>query len=196
MGIPTTYFTKPLTSNPVKNDSATMLNAGDTNSSVNNLSLIERNTPQTKYGSKLGLAVSPVASGNIGTAKTISGGRFSNLEEGNYIGKRYTSTIAGTSSSLLRSGAADVAGGKRGKTAYGGERRLHITSWDAVTGAATKGGNAGDLIPASGFDGVTGFRADHANSFSSTDLVPGELTFHTGKLANPTNVDYASKTSP
>lgn len=188
MGIPTTYWQKAITGNVVKQDSATMLHAGDSNSAVNNLSLVENQSVQLQYGAKLGLATSPASSGNIGAIKTISAGPFSNLEAGKYIAKKLTSTIAGQSNTFLRSGAADV-GLRAPVHKFYGYQRLNITSWDYVTGEATVGGAAGATVLASGTNGVTGKAADQAYG------PPGELVYRTGK-STPTQDDFKSSTNP
>lgn len=196
MGIPTTYFQKAISGNVTDNDGATILHAGDANLSVNNLSLIENNSnPNFRYGARPALATSPTSSGNIGTAKTISGGVFSNLEERNFIGMKYSSTVAGSASNILKSAGTDT-GGPRGRNAWMGYRRYGALSWNYVTGAITKGTGSGDLVNSSGISGSVGAYADQANSYSSNDLVPGELVFHTGALAQPTQVNYASKNNP
>jgi hypothetical protein len=191
MGLPS-YASKCVSGNIIKNDSATVLHTGDGNSTVNNLSLIENLTGQTRYGARTSLAVSPNSSGNLGTRKAVSGGLYSNIEKGNYIGKKYTSTINQSSNTFLRSGAADVAGGRRGKTFFYGYQRLNITSWNAVTGAATEGSAAGVTVLASGLNGVVGGTyADHANSYG----VPAELTYMT-KGTTATQDDYKASTNP
>lgn len=188
--IPSTSWQKAISGNPVKNDTGTILGVNDV-SNVNGLPIIENTTNTgSVYGSKLALAVSPASSGNIGTAKAISGGRFSNLTAGDYIIRGITTTIAGSASTILKSGASDV-GGPRGRNAWYGYRRQNITSWNYETGAATKGAGDGDLVLASGINGTTGIRADHANSY----VVPGELTYQKGaNLA--VNDDYKVSTNP
>lgn len=190
MGIPTAYFSKIISGNPVKTDTGTLLRAGNASPSlVNDLSLIENLDAQPKYGSKPALAESPNSSGNIGTAKIISGGTFVNLEEGRYVAKLINHSIAGTASTFLKSGAADT-GGRRPVHKFYGYQRLNITSWNAVTGADTVGANAGATVLASGINGVTGKAADEAYG------PPGSLTFHHGALNNSTNFNYKTSTNP
>ena len=190
MGIPTAYFSKIISGNPVKTDTGTLLRAGNASPSlVNDLSLIENLDAQPKYGSKPALAVSPNSSGNIGTAKIISGGTFVNLEEGRYVAKLINHSIAGTASTFLKSGAADT-GLRRPVHKFYGYQRLAITSFNAVTGDATFGANNGVTVLASGIDGTLGKNADHAYG------PPGELTFFHNSLNNATNFDYKTSTNP
>jgi len=84
--------------------------------------------------SRLGLATRPLGAGN---------GTYNKMTKGRYIVRQLTAGfIGGVANTTLNTaaGAFGFKGLQKVKTA----RRLHITSWNAVTGAATKGANAGD----------------------------------------------------
>lgn len=187
-------FQKAITGNSIKNNGAAVLNAGNTPADspvTKSISQISNNNNPPLYGQNLTASVSPASSGNIGLAKAISGSKFAGFYDGKYVMQRY-GFINGTANTALNSAAGDVKD-KGFKGTYG-YRRYNITSWNAVTGAATKGSAAGDLVLASGVDGTTGFNADDSVKYR-TSAVPGELVVFTGKLNMPTQLDYNSKTN-
>lgn len=183
MGLSSNYSAKAISGNEIKNDSTTLLNAGNVNPALaNNVTLSENMSARNNYGSTLVLPVSPVSSGNTGYGKAISAGTLNQNTEGNYIAIMLGTKIAGVTSNLMRNSASDV--GQRGLTPYYvGHRRLDEQSWDYVTGIVTKGNEAGVLSAASGINGQTGRAADHSNNY------PGELTFMQGGAA-PVQDDY------
>lgn len=187
-------YQKAITDNVIKNNGATVLNAGNTPADspvTKSITQVSNNTVQKNYGQVLAASVSPASSGNIGLAKAISGSKFAGFYDGKYVMQRY-GFVNGTANAALNSAAGDVNG--RGFKGFYGYRRYDNTSWNAVTGAVTKGAAAGDLVLASGIDGTTGFYADDSIKYR-TPAVPGELVVFTGKLNAPTQLDYNSKTN-
>lgn len=179
------YTQAAISGQPTKNKGGTILNAGNASASlINNLSLSTNGYRDGNIGSKIFLAVSPYSSGNLGTTKPISAGVFAQMEKGKYVGMIIGSRIAQTNNTTLQSGAADFAQNRDTRRVAPTYQRLHITSWNASTGAATFGANRGD---------TTTLSADHA-VLHSTNAIPGELTYHTGS-ANPTNDDYKARTA-
>jgi hypothetical protein len=125
------------------------------------------------------------ASANIGTQKAVSAGTFArNMVTSQYVMMRY-GFVGGAASTFLNSGAADY--GRRSINFKTNRRSYHITSWNYVTGAATKSGDTNDS-----------FNDDHAAT--PTRAIPGELTYtdhglaRTGSLAVPLRDDYKAKT--
>lgn len=180
----TTYYTTAKAGQPIKNNGGTALHAGNIGNRnlTNNLSLSTNGFKTGFYGSRVPLAVSPYSSGNVGTLKPLSAGRFAEMERGKYLILGYSNRIAQTNNSILSVPASDFSRKMTLINAFYGARRLHITSWDYVTGVATKGGNAGDLVT---------FGADHAAAV--TDAVPGELTYMYGAIL-PRQDDYKAVT--
>lgn len=177
------YYAKAISGQPIKNDSSTLLNAGNVNSVLaNNVTLAENMSNANYYGSNIVKSTSPTASGNVGIGVAISNGTVNVNGEGNYIAIMLGQKIANISSTALRNSASDV--GQRGLTNhFYGYRRLHETGWDYETGDVTKGGEAGTLVQASGISGTVGKGADDSIKY------PGEFTSMQGG-ANPTQDDY------
>lgn len=168
---------------PYKNKGGTILQAGNASTTlVNNLtignSLFRKATLTAPT-----LAVSPASSGNLGTVKPLSAGVFASMEKGKYVGMVIGTRIAQTNNTILATGASEVAR-KNLINVFYGDRRINITSWNAVTGAATKGGSTGALVT---------FNSDDAAN--PTNAIPGELQFMDGSK-NPVQKDYAAKTNP
>jgi hypothetical protein len=122
---------------------------------------------------------------NIGTQKAVTANAFARqMVAGQYVMMRY-GYIAGSATNFLNSGAADF--GRRSIHGKTNRRSYHITSWNYVTGAATKGADTNDDMG-----------SDHAAI--PTRAIPGELTYTdhgmaaTGALAVPLNDDYDAKT--
>lgn len=166
----------------VKNDGSTILNAGNVAATtVNNLP-IRSAIYKSVQGSHPVLAVSPTSSGNLGTLKIKSNGAFGKLTEGQYNVRLLGTTIGGVSTNVLKSGASDW-GVRRPIHKLESGRRLHITSWNYATGAATYGGSRGASVS---------FGTDDAAN--PTLAVPGALTFFTGKPV-PSATNYAASYS-
>lgn len=186
----TTY--NPLSGNPVRNNGGTVFNAGN----YDGVAVTAALTPQaaalvrTQYGSQV-IEAGYGASGNLGTWRPRSGDAFASPPEGFLIkGLTTGQTVLGVSDSGLS--AANPGHSKAINRWYGYER-LHITSWNHLTGAATHGAHAGTTIVASGIDGTTGQVADHAAN--PTDAIPGELVYMTNGYL-PTQDDYKARTNP
>jgi hypothetical protein len=140
---------KAISGNLTKNKGATVLGAGAVDGRVvTNAILLTTNNAgaQGQIGSRVFLAVSPASSGNTGT-KTAITGNFAKMVKGQYLIPGYSQQIAGVANTILSTPAADW---KRtnGLTLVQiiKYQRLDITSWNAVTGVATKGVNAGSTV--------------------------------------------------
>lgn len=176
---------------PRKNDGGAVLKAG-TGSSMSTYPFTNRTTLLNsvavipRYGAKLLKAVSPTSSGNIGTFLPITGGTF-NYQPGKGQGwliRGYSSSINGgtiTSSALKFGSRVDVY--TKNPLSLTTTRRYHITSWNAVTGRATKGVNAG---------AVSSFGTDHS---IGTDAVPGRLAYLQGAITVKQDT-YKPRTNP
>lgn len=79
-----------------------------------------------------------------GSYKLFSG-NFNTITAGSYIAQIIGKNTGGSSISALRITGADVAP-KRPLATATGNNRYHITSWNHLTGAPTKGANAGDTL--------------------------------------------------
>lgn len=169
-------------SGAVKNNGGTILNAGNSTATTTNNLTIRNSVYRSVMGSHPFLAVSAESSGNLGTRKINTSGVFGKLTEGQYNVRLLGTTIAGVSTSVLKSGASDW-GVRRPIHKLESARRLHITSWNYATGAATYGGSRGASVS---------FGNDNAARPSLS--VPGKLTFFTGKPV-PAATAYASKYS-
>lgn len=182
--------TKPVSGSVQKNDGATILHAGNIASSrFTNLSLATTNAGDEQYGSKVVEAVSPAESSNIGTLRPLSGGAFAQMETGEYLIRSYSTRIAQTTNNILLGGASDT-NSRRALHFAKGNYRYDISAWDYVTGAATKGGNAGDLF--------TYFDPQNNTSIAQepepTDAVPGELAYKEPKYL-PVQDNYKARTA-
>lgn len=172
--------TKVISANAIKNDAATIVLAGTqpSDSETNPLTIGVMNSGAETLN-KVKLATSTNSSGNLGTAKVISAGTFQSYTPGNYIYPVVGSTIAGQSASTLANPASNQV--VRPIAFKEGDRRINITSWNAVTGAATYGGNRGDAMS---------FGTDDAAR--PTKAVPGELVILIGG-ATPSQLNYPAR---
>jgi len=190
--------------NAYKNNGGTVRKAGNiaTDNPITKAMTLRENLTRKSINTKNALASSPTSSGNLGTVQPLSGGTFgydppSNVSSSTavtVIARRVSTTLSGAANTTLQSGASDK-GIRQAVHAYTGNRLLGITSWNAVTGAATKSTTRdGLLLQASGIDGTLGRGADDTIA-KSTFAIPGELVWiETGKT--PTQKDYAAKYSP
>lgn len=180
MGLPSAYSRKAISGNEIKNDSSTLLNAGNVNPALaNNITLAENTPDQLLYGSQVTASVSPTSSGNTGIGLAISNGTVNRNTDGNYIATMLGTKIAGVTTSVMRQHYG-IPGDKTNR--FHGYRRLGRNSWD-YQHVITKGGNAGEFVASSGIDGRTGASADDAL------LYPGEFTEHR-QGPNPTNDEF------
>lgn len=121
-----------------------------------------------------------------GSYKVFSGD-FAKMTKGRYVGRIIGTHIAGSTTSLMRTPASDFF--KFPIPVAKGSRRYNITSWDYVTGAATKGANAGDLTK---YHDIANNNDTLASEALPTRAVPGELQYMvTGNTA--TMADYSQK---
>lgn len=176
-----------LSGSTVRHNGGTVLKAGNvpSTSKTKDLSIIT-SLYKTAYSSianetnsRLGLSDRPLATGD-----------YAKMTKGRFIAKYLTGGyIAGLANTAISMMACDP----NSRTVHKNQtaRRLHITAWNAVTGAATKGGNAGDsynFIDPEVAGGTT------ASAESGTPVnewsVNGELVFMAG-AKNPTTTSYS-----
>ena len=117
-------------------------------------------------------------------------GTYNVMAEGKYIARFISGgTLAGIANNALVFTSAQKI--RRHIDGSNSTYRYDITSWDYVTGRATKGANAGAAY--SFVDPVGGGTANDS-AIIPTMAIPGEFTYLvTGQV--PTNVDYAAKYS-
>lgn len=164
---------------PKKNNSTTILNAGNvTRTDVENLTLATNAVRHTSPR----VVESP--SQNIGVTYAISGNPVQyDPPASEWVAKVLSSTVGGASNTVLQGGASDVGNVRTDKGV--GHERLDITSWDYETGAATFGAGRGVNIVQSGIDNTTGPTADNAfNQAEFTYFGPGN---------SATNVDFPTR---
>lgn len=179
--------------NATKNNGATVLKAGNIDGSnvTYDLTLARNAYTRTVFGGKAQLSSGATgSSGNLGTAQPISAGAFNKMEEGEYVATIIGDRIAQTDNTVLRSAANAPV--RHAIHRWPGYQRLHITSWDYVTGIATEGAYAGLTLLPSGVDGVTGMLTDEA--VNPTNTKPGELVYLQGGLI-PKQDDYKPRTN-
>lgn len=103
--------------------------------------------------------------------KPLSAGVYGSMEAGKYVAKILGERIAQTSNTVLQSGASAFY--RMPIKPKESERRIHITSWNAVTGAPTYGGSRGNSYDFGNID--SGTFIDQAAHPSRA--VPGELVY-------------------
>lgn len=119
--------------------------------------------------------------------KSVTAGVYGSMEAGKYVIRGNCTRIAQTSNTTLNNGG--TAFFRMPIKPIEAARRLHITAWNAVTGAATKGGSSGASYSFTAID--SGSVVDQAAH--PTRAVPGELVYMVkGSLA--TTVDYPAIT--
>lgn len=177
-----------VTSGNERKSRITVLGAGNisANSPVKDLTHNANNTDPTRVNKTIFLANGNSAN-NVGASGIYASREFNNTRKGEYVMPLVTSKIAGTTDTTMRSPGADFGQGQDPRS-YGYTRQS-ISSWDYVTGAATKTANDGVQVLASGIGGQTGKGADQA---WGTDAIPHEIVFLvTGKT--PTQADLEAR---
>lgn len=171
---------KAISGNPYRNNGATVSRGG----AITTGSPVTNAPDSTVQGYQKGNGSVVIAKASQGTGKAVSANAFSrNMVSGQYIMMRY-GYLAGSATNFMNSGAGDF--GRRAIHSLTTRETYHITSWNYVTGAATKGVNTTD-----------DFGADHAAA--PTRAVPGEFQYtdhgmaKSGSLAVPTLADYEKK---
>lgn len=151
----------------------TVLHGGNVSSSaVKNTTIASTVTNPLKPDNKTIFLANGDSASNIGASGSFASRQFNATRENQYIMPYMTTKIAGATDNVLRSPAADF--GYVGINKFGANQRYHNVSWDAATGALTKGANAGASVLPSGIDGTVGANADHA---LGTDAIPGEIVY-------------------
>lgn len=159
--------TKPISGNAEKNDGGTILNAGNiAGNRITNLAVTT-----TCYRKADDFRSISSATANIGTTKPISGGKFNDMEKGEYVILGVQDRLAQTDFTTLRNPSSRY--NTVDAQLFNQYERYNITSWNYL-GVATKGGNAGTAVVASGINNVTGRMTDHGARS------PGELQFQYG----------------
>ena len=121
-----------------------------------------------------------------GSYKLLSG-IFDALTANCYIGMVIGKDSAGRAINVLRSPGADTAY-RKAIAAAAGNYRYNITSWDYVTGIATKGGSAGASVTYTNISSGSALASEPA----PTRAIPGELTYSIGTNV-PTMADYKQR---
>lgn len=122
-----------------------------------------------------------------GSYKSFTG-NFAKMVSRQFIGTIIGSTVAGVASSVLRIPAAHFI-----RFPYNparGNRRYDITGWNYVTGAATKGGNAGVQVL---YHDIAANNDSLAFEPFPSRAVPGELTYNAGGKSGAVTADYSQK---
>lgn len=155
---------KAISGNPVRNNGSRLLHAGNVD---------RAEIGSLDYGTtSMDVVTQPNISGL--TAKAISSGDFN--VDNKLVAMGLNQSIAGVAISVIKSGSGIQQ--RQNTKSWKGYTRSDITSYDAFTGTATYGSNAGDFVLASGVDGVTGKLADEAAN--PTYAVPSRLTYRLG----------------
>jgi len=119
-----------------------------------------------------------------GVRKPYSAGTFLYQVKNKYVIRSVSDTISGVTTNIVR-----LVGSDYNRVAHSpsrGNRRYNITSWNYVTGAATKGVNAGDQV---NFHDIAANNDNLSVEVMAPNVIPGEFTYRNGS-ANPVNADY------
>lgn len=131
----------------------------------------------------------PAQTTTAGARKPYSAGTYGYQAKNKYVVRGMSDTISGVTSSIVRIPGSDYY--RNPLATFQGYRRINITSWNYVTGAATKGGNAGDLVK---FHDIGANNDNLTAEPYPTRAVPGELVYRTG-ASLPVQDDYNPKTT-
>ena len=185
-------YTTAVSAQPYRNNGGTILKGGNgANTEFDSLTELSNANSHKGYGSVPFAPTGVNSSGNIGARLAKNGGTFAlKMSEGQFIAMVMGTTINGSASNLMKIPAADYSQ-RRDVNSFVSYQRLHITSWNAVTGAATKGAQNGTSVQASGIDGTVGRNADTSYG---TDAIPAKFVYLT-KLS-PTSVNQDDRTNP
>jgi hypothetical protein len=131
------------------------------------------NPPSSKTN-RVHLDTSP-GSGNRGALQLSGGGKFDQMQPGQYVMQGAMKDLAGSGNSLLNSPQALRAGNARIPNAWHGDTLAGITGWDYVTGFptynnVTRGNEQQGFNPLTATSGVL--------EPMPTDAVPGRLVFN------------------
>lgn len=184
-------YQKAITGNTEKKNFSTMQFVGakaETNGA--NITSIQpgENTTNGAYGSVVATSVGVASSGNLGVSRVVDG-TVNKL--GEFMIRGVADTVAGASDTTLKSGSSDVGVGRYPRPIEFA-RRLDEDSWNAKTGAVTKGGAQGAQYL---YHGSTSHALSGVDEAARpTYAIPGEFTAMEGK-ALPTMKDYDAKYS-
>lgn len=173
--------TKTISANNQVNCAITLLNGG-TPANTNLVNSLE----MTEVINDLDTNTKVVQNSANGTTKAVSANTFAAYEKGKYVGY-HLDTASAISNTSFQSGSA--ASGRKALHYGKGNYRYHITGWNYLTGAATKGGNAGDKFTyfAPGDDSAL------AQEPYPTNAVPGQFVYTDGS-PTPVMDNYSAKT--
>lgn len=182
-------FTTAVANQPYRHNSSTILSAGNTTSTTTKAMTLA--STMIHDPNLVVKAVSPNSSGNLGTFTPISGGIFAaKMSSGNFVVRGLTGQVLAGNQNWGTYSTTSNTPARQSINRFKGYQRLHITSWNYVTGAATYGAQRGVTVLASGLNGVTGQTADQAANPSAA--VPGELVYRV-KGTSATEADYSAK---
>ena len=169
-----------ISGNGYKNDNSTIANGGDVQtgfSSVTPAQLQAENGSTRVPGPITGTAASDI---NIGVTHFVSGANHATLVAGAYVGKGYSTVLAGQTATPLAIGGIAGTAQTRSILWTSGVYTTVYTDWSYVSG-----------VPTSTTDQHDYFNEDYAGTV--TRAVPGRLTYlETG--GTPTNDTYDAKT--
>lgn len=187
MGKTIKNMVKAITANAYKDNGATVVMGGaanTTSSSPSGPAVTQVMLSKIIYGQNARKAlgsVVPLATATSGTDAAQAGGYWAKLNQFIIRGGRITTALAGVANTKMGFGMnARVNNYKTCIHSKTTRVTMHITSWNYVTGAATKGSNTTD-----------NFRADDAATPSMA--VPGEFAYLI-KVSGPTQADYPART--
>jgi len=193
-----------VTGNATKNAGGTVLKAGAISSNspiTNNFTILESVAKTPSYGSKVTLSSGTAySSGNLGTFNAYSTFAYKQTTgTGRWIMPKVCSFVNGVAIPAAMRGWANGASSSSEKMRsipyIESARSLGSgvsTSWDAETGAITKGAGAGE---SRAFINPIGGGTCSDSAARPTNAVPGELTYKTGKKLAVSD-DYKPRTSP
>lgn len=119
-----------------------------------------------------------------GVRKPYSAGTFLYKAKNKYIIRSVSDTVSGVTTNIVRLVGSDYNRVALAQSrAY---RRYDITSWNYVTGAATKGGSAGNAV---NFHDIAANNDNLTVEAMAPNVIPGEFTYRTGAPL-PVNADH------
>jgi hypothetical protein len=177
------YYGKAVSASNYVNNGATVVGAGNVPSGAP-----VSNVPTTAQvlGAHSGKNGSVVAqdNANVGTATVDSNGTWATMTAGTYVMRRVSTTLAGVSHTILKSGG-NSAGAHHSIHKRQAWRTTPISAFALFTGTATKGTATSDNF----IMNVTG----DDDAATPTRAVPGELCYMVTGAAATTD-EYAART--
>lgn len=173
-------YTEIISGNGYNNDNSTVANGGDVQTgftSVTPAQLQANNGPTKVPGPRTG---DFTADRNIGVTHFVSGANHATLVAGAYVGKGYSTTLAGTTATPLAIIGTDGTATRKSILWTSGVYTTDYVDWSYVSGVVTSSTDQHDYF-------------DEDYEALVTRAVPGRLTYlETG--GTPTNDLYEAKT--